>query len=237
MKKLLLLSSSLVICATSAHAEEVLKHKGSVEGGITLENGNSDTENYRGSLNLKSTYDIYENEFKADGSNTKQNKVRTSEEYNISNQLKALFSELEYGFTQFDFTENRYAGFNYRTSELVGIGHFFIKEEALKILGEVAVGARQTDYTRNQNDEKTTIGRISADIDWKINDHVSFDHRTDYTMGEDNNLTEIETGLKAFLNENLYVRASHKLEHNSETPSANVKNTDTKTFFTVGYEF
>jgi len=237
MKKLLLVSTISILAAGAANAEDSIKHKGSVEGGITIDNGNTEAENYRGSLTFTSTYDIYENIFKADGSNTKQNSVRTGEQYNLSNQTKASFSESDYGFIQLEGTEDRYQGFNYRTSQLVGVGHYFVKEETLTILGELAAGARQTDYTQNTNDEETAVGRITGAFDWKVNEHVSIDHRTDYTIGEDNNVTEMNTGLKAFIDQNLYVRLSHELEHNSETPNSSVKNTDTRTFVTVGYEF
>ncbi len=236
MKKILLLSTALVIPFSSAQAEDSIKHKGSIEGGITIENGNTETENYRGSLSLTSTYDIYENVFRADASNTKQGDVRTGEEYNISNQMKAALSEVLYGFGQVDFTEDRYQGFNYRTSELVGLGYKIIDQENLEIDGEIAAGARQTDYTRSQDDEESAIGRVTGIVDWKINEHVSFDNRSEFTMGEDNNITNINTGLKAFLDQNLYIRFAHELEHNSDT-KGQAKNTDTRTFITIGYEF
>jgi len=236
MKKLLLLSSALVVSATAANAEESIKHKGTAEGGITIANGNTESENYRGSLSFTSTYDIYTNIFKADALNVKETGNRTGERYDISNQTKAKFSETSYGFLQVDFTEDRYQGFNYRVSELVGIGNYFTKSDDLTILGEIAAGARQTDFTLSTDDEETAIVRLSADIDWKINEHVTFDHRTDYSIGEDNNLTHMTTGVKAFIDQNLYIRFAHELIHNSETPLA-VKNTDTRTFVTVGYEF
>lgn len=230
------LAAGSALAEAGAEKESKIKHKGTIEGGITIENGNTDSENYRGSFELISEYDIYKNEFKADGSNTKQNNVRTGEEYNISNQLKAHYDEENYGFAEVEFTEDRYQGFNYRTSELVGLGHYFVKEEALKVIGEVGVGARQTDY-KQREDEETFIGRVSGDIEWKINEHVTFGHRTDYTVGDDNNITQMETSLKAFLQKSLYVRLAHELEHNSDVPSPTVNNTDTRTFFTVGYDF
>lgn len=236
MKKSLIFAAILVL-STSAYAEDKVTYKGTVEGGVTIENGNTETENYRGSMSLTTNYEIYENVFEADGANSKQDGNRTGEEYNISNQLKAAFHELYYGFIEVDFTEDRYQGFNYRVSELAGVGYHFVKEDNLKIFGELAAGARQTDYTATLNDEETAIGRVSGDINWKINKHVSFDHRTDFTFGEDNRLTELETGLKSFLNEDLYFRVAHELEHNSETPNQTVKNTDSKVIFTVGYEF
>lgn len=236
MKRLLLLSSVVIFASTVAKAEDKITHKGTIDGGITFANGNTNTENYSGSFNLTSGYDIYENVFTAKASNTKENNNRTGEQYKISNQVKANFSDIDYGFAQVDFVEDRYQGFNYRVSELIGFGHYFVKEDALKIAAEVAGGARQTDYSGNVVDEETAVGRVGARVDWKINDHVTFDHKIDYTVGEDNNLTEAITGLKAFLNQGLYLRVSHHLDHNSEVPTG-TKNTDTKTIFTVGYDF
>lgn len=236
MKKILLTTSLITImAATSALAAG--QHKGSIEGGLTLARGNTDNDNLNGKVGVASTYGKVENEFTATAYGAKSSGVRSGENYNANDKLKYNFDELNYGFGEGDWSNNRFAGYSERLSGLVGAGHHFMKEPNLNLYGEVGGGYRTTDYIPiAQKDESSAVGKIGGGLNWKINEYVQFGQTVNSVIGKDNTVTTSDTSVKSFLNRNLYLKFGYNFQNQSEVP-AGVKNNDSLTTFSVGYDF
>ena len=83
----------------------------SIEGGITLENGNSDTEFYYGSLKANYTInDKWSDIFNFRGENRIENHQRLKEEYRFNDQLRYSVSQLNYSFIELEYVSDRYGG-------------------------------------------------------------------------------------------------------------------------------
>lgn len=246
MKKLILITLILVSffnisavaedAATSPEEDLGIKHEGSIEAGASYATGNTEKENFRGKAELTSSYQKIVNEFSARASNTKENNNRTEELYRISTKPRYEFDEYAYSYAELEYASDRFSGYNSRTSELLGIGAFLIKEELMKLSIEAGAGARQTDFTGNTKDENSILGKSSGEFDWKINKNVHFNQQASISVGKENTVTESETSLKSFIDDNLYLKISYEVEHNSDVPIG-TKNTDTNTILTVGYDF
>ncbi len=244
MKKLFLLASAVITAptlATAQYAEALgvpksMQNKGSIEGGLSIANGNSDATNINVGANLTSTYNKLENVLKGRAINLEQNNQRTAEEYLVNDKLKYNVTDQLYGFGEGEYYNNRYAGFDQRTHELAGVGYYFRKDDQVKVSAETGVGARQTKYSggtpKNSNE---VIAKVGGNVNWKVNENVEFNQDADYYWGDDNQVTRSETSLKSYMNKDLYLKAAYLIENNSTVPVGR-KDNDQLTTFSVGYQ-
>ena len=237
MKKLLLLTASAVIALSTDANAQSLEHKGSVEGGLASARGNTDNDNYNGTVKLDSTYGTVVNEFKASGFNSTQSGTRSGEQYMVNDTVKKSLDEKQYVFGEVDWSNDRFAGYSQRTAGIAGYGYKFINEPNVGVSAEVGAGYRQTDYIPTTiEDEESAVGKVGGNLSWKINEHVEFGQDASVVFGEENVVTASETSVKTFLDEALYLKFAYNYENMSEVPPGR-KNTDTLTTFSVGYDF
>ncbi len=208
---------------------------GNIEFGANVKTGNTDKQqlNFVGKLN--SYWEKWENTIKATVDLGEENSVNTDEEYRVKDQIRYPLSELNYSFGELEYVNDRFSGYEYRTSELVGYGHYLIKEDDLTVIGEAGLGARQASL-KNGDDENSFLGRGSTKIDWKIAKNISLTEDLTISVGSDSTITESETAIKSKLSESLYLKAGFDIEHISDVPAGR-DNTDTTTKITVGYDF
>ncbi len=208
---------------------------GNVEGGLDFATGNTDREDGSISARLEYEYEKWQNILKGSARGSKENDTRTEEEYRVNDQLRYNFTDYDYGFGELDYVNDRFSGYQYRISELIGYGHHFIKEDHLKVTGEVAVGSRQSKLT-DGSDEETLLGKVGADVEWDINDRLTFTEEASSEFGGDAVITRSITALKADMTDTLYLKLSFEFEHIDDAPPGR-KHTDTLTSIRLGYEF
>lgn len=213
-----------------------LEQKLSLEGGFNKTTGNSKNENYTSNLKLISVYDEWKHTLEGKASNKKQDNTREEEYYKFSGKLDKEISEKQYVFGKLSYEDDRFAGIDYRVSELVGFGHKFYDDKDLQLSTEVGIGARQTELIGTTDDEETLLGNIGGELFWMINEHVHFNQSLSINAGSENTETTSSSSIKAFMSESLYLKVSYEVRNNSDV-IASSKNTDTETLFTIGYEF
>jgi len=236
MKKILsisvLLSSFLSVQALAAG-----EHKGLVEGGMVAARGNTDNDNFNGKVGMNSRYGKVVNEFAAVGYGSSASGTRSGEKYAVNDKLKYEFTDVDYGFAEADWANDRFAGYSQRLSGIAGAGHYFMKEPNLGLYGELGAGYRQTDYIPiASNDEESAVGKVGGGLNWKINEYVEFNQTADSVFGEENVVTTSDTSVKSFLNKQLYLKMGYNWQNMSEAP-ATKKKTDSITTLSVGYNF
>jgi len=212
------------------------KLKGSMEGGITIENGNTKTESYYGSI--KSEYDFYEkwkNLFNSKAHNQKENRVRTKEEYRVNNQTRYSVTKLNYSFLELEYVDDRFGGYDYRISETMGLGRSLIKEDNMSLTSQISTGLRQTKFSDGDKDDSWVI-RFGTSFNWKINSTLSFSEDFDFSIDDSTRITKSDTNLKIALNKSLYLKFNLFVENKSDVPQG-IKNTDTRTMLVIGFSF
>ncbi len=212
-----------------------MQHKLSVDGGISIANGNTDAQNMNGSATLNTLYGQFENDLTAKAKNLKQNDQRSDEDYLVADKLKYSLTPELYGFGEAEYLNDRFAGFDRRTQEVAGVGYYFRNDNEVKVSAETGVGGRQTDYTGTLASDNELIAKAGGNINWKINEHVVFNEDAAYYWGEENQVTRSETSVKSYMNKDLYLKAAYQIENNSKVPAGR-KDNDQLTTFSVGYE-
>lgn len=206
----------------------------SIEGGITLENGNSDTEFYYGSLKANYTInDKWSDIFNFRGENRIENHQRLKEEYRFNDQLRYSVSQLNYSFIELEYVSDRYGGYDYRISETFGLGRNFIKKDDFILSAQISTGLRQSKFSNSDKDD-SFVGRVGSNIDWKIKSNLSFSENFDISLDNEGTIIKSDTNLRVAISESLYLKFNYFIENKSDVPQG-IKNTDNRLMFIIGY--
>lgn len=209
--------------------------KGSLEGGLNVETGNTEKENIKLASMLEYISDKWENTLKLKADSAKEKDTRISEEYRAQNQTRYRLTERDYVFGELEYVNDRFSGYDYRVSELLGYGRDIFKSDRFTLTGEASLGARQSSLS-DGTEENSLLGKLGGKAEWKITDNLTFSEELTTSIASDATITESLTALKSNLTDSLYLKLGVDVEHISDVPPGK-ENTDTKTSLTVGYEF
>lgn len=232
-------TTALTLCTTSAMAAETTTDKkpysGDIEFGASFETGNTEAQN----LNLNSSFTYTRNKWqsttKLEAYNSKENDVRSNEEYRANEQVRFNYSERKYSFAEVDYVNDRFSGYDYRVTELVGYGRHILNRGTFKLNGEIAGGARQSKL-QNNDTENEPVAKLELNATFDLNEHVGMGSNLSSVIGSDAIVTESDSWIKSKLTETLYLKLGFNAEHISDVPAGR-ENIDTKTTVTVGYSF
>lgn len=163
------------------------------------------------------------------------NGVTTSQSYDLNGQSDYSFTKTDYLFGLADYLRNTFAGYQRRTSEIVGYGRRLLTAPTQQLDLEFGVGARQTRFTDNTS-QGEFVERLGASYLWKFTDKSNFSETLGVEHGSDNTYTQSVTALTTNLAGNFALSVSYTINHNSR-PLPTFKNTDTITSVSLVYTF
>ncbi len=213
--------------------------KGSAEGGSTIVRGNTHQESTYGKGNVEYKKDKLTNLFKTRLENTKTNKVRVKERYDLNNRLRHNYNKKDFALFEIEYVDDRYGGYDYRVSESLGYGRNFVDNEGFSVSGRTSIGSRQSKFIDGDREESLLV-RIGGDLDWKIKEGVEFKQHIDISFDQDTEITRSDTSVKIrmkSISDSLYFTLSYFLERKSNVPSPEIKNTDSTLMLMFGYDF
>jgi putative salt-induced outer membrane protein len=213
-----------------------MRHKSNIEASTGIGTGNADYQNYRVAGKYVYTKGKFVNELSGDFSESEKKNNAPRYSYKVGNKAKYAIGEKTYVLGEIDRSSKKIAGVKSRTSETIGFGRDLIAKDDFTLAGEVAGGLRQSDYGESAADENSVLGKIGADMNWKVHRNINLNNYTSMGFTENNTQTISDTNLKAFIYDNLYAKGGIEVENNTMTP-AGFKKTDTITSVALGYEF
>lgn len=226
----------LNIIAPPAAGDEYKKlWSGSAEGGLSIASGNTEEQDINAKLSFVYDPEHWRNTLDLSLRNEKDDGNRTAEEYRAENQLDYKLNDHSYLFGEAAYVDDRFSGFDYRISEGLGYGYYFIKNDTLKLNGELSGGARHTRLTTGDRENELTT-KASEELEWIINDRLSFDQSASAEFGEKLTVLKGYAGLKADIYQSLFLKFGFEVENLSDVP-AGVDKTDTLTTLNFGYDF
>jgi putative salt-induced outer membrane protein len=240
----LLIALSILLIAASAFGEEEKKiWSGTGEAGLLMTTGNSETDSVNAKAGLKyekghllaevgaaALYSSEETEI--DGE--KEDKV-SAEKYNYNAKLGYKFDPVNYVFVNGDYEDDRFSGYDYRTTYSVGYGRKVIDNDTVKFDIEIGPGYRY-DRLEGGETEDEAIVRGWTMFNYKFSDAVSFQQDLTVIAGSDNTNTKSVSALKTQIIGALSMKMSYTVDHNSTVPADKDK-TDTETALTLVYDF
>ncbi len=216
-------------------AESTPPWKGEAELGIVSTSGNTENTSIKARAGVVHEQGKWRHTAKFDALNTSDATRTTSERYALSGKSDYKFDERSYAFGLVNYENDRFAGFDYRTSEVLGYGYRVINQDNLTLDLEVGPGARQTQL-RNSSSKNEFMGYLSGKLLWKFSPSASLSEHLTTEIGSDTTITRSVTALTAQLAGSLAMKLSFTARHISEVP-ASVKDMDTETAVTLVYGF
>lgn len=226
-----LLLSSAAFAADEAPQGEWF---GTVEAGLHIASGNTESEDLNAAVTLGYNQDRWTHSLSARVLNKKENDVRTNEEYRFGAGTRYDLSDVDFLFGEAEYVNDRFGGFEYRISEVVGYGRQWYDSADFTWSSSVGAGMQHTKTTTGVK-EDSALGRIANDITWQITDSTAFENHIRLDIA-DINILRTETSIKNALSESLFLKVGFETESLSEVPAGR-KKTDTDTLVNVVYEY
>jgi putative salt-induced outer membrane protein len=245
---------ALSLFTSMAGAQDLGPWSGNVALGYLASSGNTDTTafNFNGEVN----YDInkwHNNLLGRAILNTDSNES-TAENYKLAYQIKYDLSERNYLFGLLDYNNDRFSSYDQQIFEVVGAGRRFIVTDKHNLLGELGVGASQSDFRDCKLDdelagacligppqtapfgtsENEVIYRFSGEYTWQISENASFLQRLAVNSGSSNTYTESLSEVRAGIVGDIALVLSYTIKNNSDVAPGTDK---TDTFTAISFEY
>jgi len=209
--------------------------KGNAELGIIKTSGNTTTQSINANAGIVYESDRWRHSAKIEILNSSSDKVTSSERYTATGKSDYKLNALSYIFGRINYENDRFAGYQYRTTEVIGYGRRVINKDAATLDLEAGPGARQTKFLSGDS-KNEAIGRASAMFAWKLSKTATFTEDLSSDIGQDSTISESVTALKAQVIGNLAMKVSYKVRNVSKVPIG-TKKTDSETALTLVYGF
>lgn len=211
------------------------KWSGEAELGYLRTSGNTDTE----SVNAKGKVVNERHKWRHTGTLETVNKsdrdVKTAERYLATFKSDYKIDDRSYFFGILTYEDDRFSGYEYQVSEVLGYGYTVIKRDDLILDLEAGAGARQSKLETGASVNEALF-KGAANLEWKLSDTSTFIQNLSVEAGDDITITRSLTALKMQIVGNLAAKLSHSIKHTSDVP-AGFDDTDTESAVTLVYSF
>ncbi len=221
--------------AASLQAAEV-SWSGEAELGIVATSGNTETQSINAKAKAENERDNWRHKLALEALNTESNNSTTAERYNFSGQSNYKLSERQFLFGLVTYENDRFSGYDSRTTEALGYGAQVIAEDSLKLDIEAGLGARQSKLSATGDSENEGVLHLAGNLAWDVSKTSHFTQELVSDIGEESTVSKSVTALKTQVNGSLAMKLSYTLKYTSEVPVGKEK-TDTETAVTLVYGF
>lgn len=208
---------------------------GSVSLGYLANSGNTDSAN----LNAKASFGYIARPWRhalvlraLKGSTDDET---TSEEYEIAEQTDYTFGDNHYLFGALNYSTNRFAGYDRRTTEVFGYGRRLLDSERHTLDLQLGAGGRQTRVVDGTY-RREGIVQVAGGYVWNFDENAHFSQQLRVDHGSENTFSESITAVTANLTGEMALSISYTVKHNSDVPAGSAS-TDTATAVSLIYGF
>lgn len=222
---------SAPIFATDGNSE----WKGETELGIVSTSGNTDTSTINFSTKLENEREQWKHLVTFNTLHSSNQDNSTAERYVLVGKSNYKLDAKSYAFGRVSYEDDRFSGYEYQATEVLGYGRKIIQEPTLKLDVEGGPGMRQS-KTENASSENEGILYLSGNLKWNVSETSLFTEDLFTEIGEDITITKSITGLKSQINGDLAMRVTFTAKHTSKVPAPK-KKVDTETAISLVYSF
>ena len=229
--------AAAAVVATPASAVEFwgTEWTGSGELGYVATSGNTDTRNLAAKIGLINDREKWRHSLGLEALNSENEGDTTAERYFAGWQSDYKLSEQDYLFGRLSYEDDKFSGYEYRTTENIGYGRRVLNRENMTLDLEIGPGARQSKLETGGT-ENEFILRIAGRYGWQISDTAKFTQELSADIGEDATISKSVTALQADVMNNLAMKVSFTAKNTSDVPDG-IDKTDTETALTLVYGF
>ncbi|WP_328186147.1 DUF481 domain-containing protein [Marinobacter sp. OP 3.4] len=217
--------------------------QGEAELGVLITTGNTEETNLKGRLALKEDGERWRNLVEVRSAYTEAEDETTAERYRGEAETNLKFSENSFFFLRGYYEDDRFSGYDFRSSATTGYGHRVWQLDELSFL-DLSAGAGYR-YNRlaepdedGERHEEEVIGRLAGQLDFALSENALFRQKLSTEFGFENNntITESETSVQASVVGDLSLKIAYRVTHVSDPPQDS-ESTDTETSVSILYGF
>lgn len=230
---LLLMITTLPVAAQQGEADDLWSGKATL--GYLATSGNTENSNLNSGFELGYTPGKWAHLLKARAIYAAENKVTTTEAYELAFKSERSISEQDFIFGLLDWRKDRFSSYDSQFSQTVGYGRRIINRELHKLNAEIGAGSRQSNLVDGTS-EREFIVRGALNYRWILSETAEFMQTLSIESGDANTYSESVTALKARLVSDLALVASYTIKNNSDVLPGTEK-TDTYSALSLEYAF
>ncbi|MDI9244564.1 DUF481 domain-containing protein [Marinobacter sp. CHS3-4] len=243
LRKVMGVCLGLLMPLTVQSQEETDTWQGEAEVGALITSGNTEETNIKSRFAVKHEVAKWRNnaEIRTNYSETADN--TTAEKYRLVSESDYKFSERQFWFVRGFYEDDRFSGYEFRSSLTTGYGNRVWSEGKRSFL-DITLGAGyrldklEVPNSEGTKDEDDLIGRLAAQYDQAMSETALFRQQVSAERGfdTDSTLIESETSLQANIVGSLSMKAAYRVQYFSEPP-AEAEKTDTELSVSLLYGF
>jgi putative salt-induced outer membrane protein YdiY len=220
--------------ALAGFASDQYPWTGEVDFGYTANTGNTESSAGHAKLSTTQTREKWRYTLGFAATGKSEDKETTAEKYLLTTQVDYKIDQYKYYFSKFKYEDDRFSGFDYKSTLSGGYGRRLLNLASHQIDGEAGIGYQHNELDNGDSDQG---GILAANIryQWSISETASLNHETNLEIGN-NTISRSITSLKAQLNHSLALRVAYIVEYTDDVP-ADSEHTDTETTISLVYSY
>lgn len=221
--------------ADAAQEAEVDPYTGNVELGYVKTSGNTQAQTLNAKAKVEAKYAQWRQTFKLEALNTADREVTTAERYLAFLKTDYEFSKKDYAFGLLNYENDRFSGYDYHMSIVLGYGRRLLNTPTLLLELEGGPGYRYSELNDGSKQDEAVL-RLAGDFKWQLSKSATFEEELSTEIGEDATISRSVTSLSSQIVGSLAMKLAYSYRYTSEVP-VGVEKRDTATSVTLVYKF
>ena len=230
------LCSLLMVFSLHTSAQEESSVATQLELGAIFTSGNTENENIKYKVTLDwNRSENWNYQFTSDGFRSSQDGVSSAQRLYHTASGNHTINPNSYLQGRIAYENDKFSGFESQSDITVSYGRNMLQSRVNMTLGLTAgIGIRRSETEFET--QSVTIARLAANYGWNVSESADFILDFSIEAGSDSNIYRSETGIQTDIRENLSLKFSVKVKHQTEVPLYR-KKTDTETAITLVLNF
>lgn len=228
--------SLLMVFSLHTSAQEESSVATQLELGAIFTSGNTENENIKYKVTLDwNRSENWNYQFTSDGFRSSQDGVSNAQRLYHTASGNHTINPNSYLQGRIAYENDKFSGFESQSDITVSYGRNMLQSRVNMTLGLTAgIGIRRSETEFET--QSVTIARLAANYGWNVSESADFIQDFSIEAGSDSNIYRSETGIQTDIRENLSLKFSVKVKHQTEVPLYREK-TDTETAITLVLNF
>lgn len=224
-----------LLFTTTLTAQEEKRVSTEVELGAIITSGNTEDENIKYKVVVDWDRDDWGYRFSSDGFRSSKNDILAAQRLYHVARAQYTINEDSFILTRLAYEDDRFSGFESQSDLSVSYGRNLMRNRPnMDFSVNVGAGVRRSETETDTSNE--AIGRFEGNYIWNLSESADFSQDFSVEAGSDSSIYRSETAIETAIMENLALKFSIKVKHQSEVPLFREK-TDTETAVTLVWSF
>lgn len=229
------LSCLMSVFSLSAHSQEESGLATQVEFGAIFTSGNTENENIKYKIVLDWVQQNWDYKFTSDGFRSSQDGISNAQRLYHSASANYTNNEVSYAQGRVAYENDKFSGFDNQSDVTFSYGRNILQNrDNMSLALTAGVGARRSVIAGDSDTEG--LARFAANYLWNLSESADFIQDFSVDAGSNSSIYRTETGVQTDILENLSLKFTVKVKHQTEVPVDREK-TDTETAITLVLNF